>query len=109
MRLARFLRVAVLIGLITLVMALMASTAEFGLLANAASPSRTFPAASVSYFTGTDNTGNFQAALEDALSQAQAAAGCCDRLITYRVVATRGQVGGFAGLNTLEVRIWARW
>jgi len=60
-------------------------------------------------FTGRDETGNFQRALEDAIRQAQSAVPCCDRLLTYQVVDIRGQLGGFAGLNSIEVTIQASW
>ena len=60
-------------------------------------------------FTGRDDTGNFQRALEDAVRKAIEAVPCCDRLITYQVVETRGKVGGIAGFNTIEVTILATW
>jgi hypothetical protein len=60
-------------------------------------------------FTGSDETGNFQRALEDAIRKAESAVPCCDRPITYQVVNIRGQAGGFAGLNRIEVTIQASW
>lgn len=65
--------------------------------------------ASSGTFTGTDDAGNFQAALEDAVAQAAAAAGCCDIRISYEVLDTTGQHGGFVFLNDIAVRIFAEW
>ena len=60
-------------------------------------------------FTGINQQGDFQKALADALVKAQAAAGCCDRLVMYRVTDIQGQVGGFAGENQIKVTISASW
>lgn len=65
--------------------------------------------ASAGTFTGTDANGNFQAALDDAVAQAETAAGCCDIRIQYEVLDTTGQRGGFIYLNDISVRIHARW
>ncbi len=58
-------------------------------------------------FTGHDDTGKFQLALEDAISKAATCAGCCDQLISYEVVETTGRSGGIAGFNDIYVTILA--
>jgi len=60
-------------------------------------------------FIGMDDRGDFQRALRDAIAKAQETAGCCDRLVTYRVMEVQGQVGGFAGVNQIRVTIMASW
>jgi hypothetical protein len=60
-------------------------------------------------FTGVNQQGDFQKALADALVKAQEAAGCCDRLVAYRVTDIQGQIGGFAGENQIKVTISASW
>lgn len=67
------------------------------------------PQATDRFFIGIDDGGDFQRALRDALAKAQEAAGCCDRLITYRVIEVQGQVGGFAGVNQIRITIVASW
>ena len=62
--------------------------------------------ADVHYFTGEDFTGDFQAALENAVQEALAAAPCCDRRIAYKVVKIKGTAGGLSPvLATIEVTI----
>ncbi len=61
------------------------------------------------FYTGTDSTGDFQAALEDAISNAETCAGCCDQRVSYEVVQTQGQRGGFVFLNDIDVTIEASW
>lgn len=61
------------------------------------------------YYTGTDATGDFQSALEDAISEAATCAGCCDQLISYELVGAEGQQGGIAGLDDIDVTIKASW
>ena len=61
------------------------------------------------FFIGIDDGGDFQGALRDAIAKAQESAGCCDRLVTYRVIEIQGQVGGFAGVNLIRVTIVASW
>jgi len=58
-------------------------------------------------FTGHDPTGDFQLALEDAISEAATCAGCCDLLISYEVTKTTGRAGGFAGFDDIYVTIIA--
>ncbi len=58
-------------------------------------------------FTGHDDTGDFQLALEDAIAEAATCAGCCDLLITYEVTKTTGRAGGFAGFDDIYVTIVA--
>ncbi len=60
-------------------------------------------------FVGTNDQGQFQLALEDAVQQAAAAAGCCDIRISYKVLDTTGQYGGFLFLDDINVRILAEW
>lgn len=60
-------------------------------------------------FTGTDDNGDFQAALDDAVARAEAAAGCCDVRIAYTVLTTTGERGGFAVVNAIHVKILAEW
>jgi hypothetical protein len=60
-------------------------------------------------FTGTDDDGNLQAALEDALLQADAyfEGQGSDIRYDYRVVRTAGQRGGFVWMNEISVTIAA--
>jgi hypothetical protein len=60
-------------------------------------------------FTGTDDDGNWQAALEDALLQADAyfEAQGSDIRYEYWIVRTAGQRGGFAWVNEISVTIGA--
>jgi ABC-type sugar transport system substrate-binding protein len=60
-------------------------------------------------FVGTNDQGQFQLALEDAVQQAATAAGCCDIRISYKVLETTGQQGGFIFLDDINVRILAEW
>lgn len=60
-------------------------------------------------FVGTDDTGNFQGALDDAVTKAAAAAGCCDIRISYKVVETTGRHGGFLFVDEVSVKIAAEW
>lgn len=66
-------------------------------------------AANSGVFVGTDDEGQFQLALEDAVAKAAAAAGCCDIRITYKVLDTYGQHGGFLFLDDIFVKIHAEW
>jgi len=58
-------------------------------------------------FVGEDDRGNFQAALEDALIQADAyyAQQGADVLYNYRVRSTSGERGGFAFMNIVRVEL----
>lgn len=60
-------------------------------------------------FTGTDDDGDFQAALEDALLQADAyfESQGADIRYDYWIVRTAGQRGGFAWVNEISVTIGA--
>lgn len=60
-------------------------------------------------FTGTSDSGNFQEALENAVSAAATAAGCCDIRIAYEVLETTGEYGGFLFINETTVKIYAKW
>jgi len=60
-------------------------------------------------FIGVDDSGDLQGALRNAVAKAQEAVGCCDRLVTFRLVEVQGQVGGIAGLNQIRVTIIASW
>lgn len=66
-------------------------------------------AASAGTFTGEDDTGDFQLALDDAVNQAVAAAGCCDIQVNFEVLDIKGRVGGFIGEDKIFVRIYAKW
>lgn len=59
---------------------------------------------------GVDHTGNFQAALDDALAQADAyfAGQGADISYTYDVLKTQGVRGGFVATNDIFVTILAR-
>jgi len=59
--------------------------------------------------TGTDDNGNFQAALEDALAQADAFFGQigADIRYTYEVLSTTGERGGIVFYNNIYVTIRA--
>lgn len=61
------------------------------------------------FYTGTDDNGIFQDALEDAIAEAEACAGCCDQRISYEVLQTRGERGGFVFINDIQVTIEASW
>jgi flavin-binding protein dodecin len=67
------------------------------------------PCGNPAVFTGTDSNGDFQAALEDAIAQAERWVPCCDRIMTYRVVDTTGRRGGIAGFNDISVQIIASY
>ena len=103
------------IGKATLVgvLGLVATWVVLGLLvpasapAEAARPGAACPNPGV--FTGTDANGNFQAALDDAIAQAEACAPCCDFITTYSVIETTGRRGGFAGFNDIYVEIRASY
>ena len=60
-------------------------------------------------FTGTDDDGNLQAALEDALLQADTyyESQGSDIRYDYWIVRTAGQRGGFAWVNEISVTITA--
>ena len=60
-------------------------------------------------FTGTDDNANLQAALEDALLQADAHFDSlgADIRYDYWIVRTSGQRGGFAWMNEISVTITA--
>lgn len=60
-------------------------------------------------FTGTDTTGSFEGAISAAVAKAATCAGCCDRLVDYRVTQITGRVGGIASLNDITVEIVASW
>lgn len=60
-------------------------------------------------YTGSDANGNFQNALEDAIDAAEACAGCCDMLVSYGVIETTGERGGFVFHNDIDVTIKASW
>src|SRR3989442_15884379 len=47
-------------------------------------------------FTGRDETGKFQKALENAIKQPQSAVPSCELLLTYQVGDIRGQIGGLS-------------
>jgi hypothetical protein len=61
------------------------------------------------FYTGTDDNGVFQDALEDAIAAAETCAGCCDQRVSYEVLQTRGERGGFVFINDIEVTIEASW
>jgi hypothetical protein len=96
---------ALLAGLSALAMAMLvpAQSAEAALK----------PAASLcpnpGVFTGTNSSGNLQAALDDAIAKAETCAGCCDMLVTWEVQEISGRRGGIAGFNDLNVKIVASW
>lgn len=60
-------------------------------------------------YTGVNDSGQFQAALEDAIARAEACAGCCDLIVNYEVLSTTGERGGFAFRNNIFVEIRASW
>ncbi len=60
-------------------------------------------------FTGTNASGNLQAALDDAIAKAEACAGCCDMLVTWEVQEISGRRGGIAGFDDVNVKIVASW
>lgn len=61
------------------------------------------------FYTGTDDNGDFQAALEDAISEAETCAGCCDIRISYELIKTEGERGGFVFIDEIDVTIEASW
>ena len=61
------------------------------------------------FYSGIDTSGDFQAALEDAIGNAEACAGCCDQRVSYEVFKTEGQRGGFLFIDEIEVTIEASW
>ena len=61
------------------------------------------------YYDGTSSSGSFQGALDDAIANAAACAGCCDMLVTWDFVSADGREGGFAGFNEVNVTIKAGW
>lgn len=60
-------------------------------------------------FIGSDSGGDYQTALDNALTQADIHFGQfgADLLYTYRVLGTSGRRGGFAGFNDICVEIEA--
>lgn len=56
-------------------------------------------------FTGSGNS--FDAARRDAAQEAVAATQTPDAMVVYKVNETRGQYGGIAGLDSVEVDIEA--
>jgi|GEM_PF-3725715 len=60
-------------------------------------------------FTGTDSTGSFEGAIAAAVAKAATCAGCCDRIVDYRVTQITGRVGGIVPLNDITVEIVASW
>lgn len=56
-------------------------------------------------YTGTSETGDFQAALRNAIANAQRSLPGRDRLIRYRVREITGENGGIQGLNRVQVSI----
>jgi hypothetical protein len=60
-------------------------------------------------FTGVSESGSFEGALEQALSQMNAASaegGVADGMVTWVLGPVSGRVGGFAGFNELQVVIY---
>ncbi len=102
---ARFLRNRRTLSFLVLVV----FAALIGLAAVSSQASSEIAAATSGVFTGTDSAGDFQAALEDAVADAVAAAGCCDILVNYEVLETTGRVGGLLGLDEISVKIYAKW
>ncbi len=95
------------VGLIVVIVS--AASLSLGLM----QPTRTHEtpenASALTRFTGTDDNGDFQAAIEDALAQADAYYDSqgADILYEYRIVRTAGQRGGFAWVNEISVTIVA--
>lgn len=60
-------------------------------------------------YTGRSTSGNFQDALEAAVDEAEACAGCCDLIVSYGFIEAEGERGGFLFRNNLDVTIKASW
>ncbi len=58
-------------------------------------------------FDGKSNTGNFQEALADAISNAIQSTGVADEHITWKLEEVKGENGSIAGLNNITVTIKA--
>lgn len=74
-----------------------------------APPAQAAPTARTIVVTGTDASGNFQVALEDARVQADLFFGMigADIRYTYEVIETTGERGGFVFFNNIFVKIKA--
>ncbi len=106
------LRTRVSGGLLVVAIGASLLLAGWGRYANRAEAQPSLSSASSQVITviGTDDHGNFQAALDDALGQADAFFGHvgADIRYAYDVKQTTGLRGGFAFLNEVNVTIVAR-
>ena len=96
------------IGIAT-ALAIVLALGFFVTQATAADKSGPTISANSGVFVGTNDEGQFQLALEDAVQQAAAAAGCCDIRIRYKVLDTTGEHGGFIFFDNIFVKILAEW
>jgi hypothetical protein len=103
----------ILIGVLVLALTLGAAALLVpGTVPNADAQGSVKPAAACpnpGVYTGTSTTGSLQGALDNAIAAAEACAGCCDFLVTWRLVEVDGRRGGFAGFNDVNVTINASW
>ena len=95
--------------IITTALAIVLTLGFLGSQATAQDKAGPVISANSGVFTGSNDEGQFQLALEDAVQQAATAAGCCDIRITYKVLETTGQQGGFVFFDDVFVKILAEW